>query len=453
MTEGVQEEDWEGTVFAKRYAVQTRVGSGASATVYRARDLERDTQVALKISRPFLLTKHRRAARFLREVQAVQRIEHPGCVQVLDWGIDADCAYIAMEFIEGGDLYDFVRREAPMSARRALSIAAEICDVLEAAHGLGVVHRDLKPKNVMLVSEERGRAHVKVLDFGLAKLMRFPTDDESTLPVDLTRAGAVLGTPHYMAPEQILGGDIDGRADLYAISVILYELLTARRPLEEPSTVRALVAIGTVEPTPPSVYLPDIDPQLEELLLFGLRKKPEERFQTAAQMAHALRTIAQSLDGDEQATALYTQDPEPRTRIRSAADDDDDDGFRDEQLTSVRRPRATDHSSDETDDVPLTRVYRVNEPRRAPRMVAKDRLARPSPVAPAPLRTRQETGPDDSDEHDETVVIGGTAAAQYHRQPPPREAPSEMEKGLRAALATIVLAAFVAILGRWLQFW
>ncbi len=460
MTELIRDQDWVGTVFATRYHVESRIGTGASATVYRARLLDEERPVALKISRPFVLTKAKRAARFLREVQAVHRIDHESCARILDWGVAHECAYIAMELVEGDDLYEVIHRDAPLPPAQAVGIAAAMCGVLQAAHELGVVHRDLKPRNVVLLPtpDPAGRPRVKVLDFGLAKLLRAPTDDEGTLPLELTRPGAVIGTPHYMAPEQVrVEGEIDGRADLYAVCVILYELVTGHRPLEERNAVRALIALGTTPPRPPSEHVADIDPELERVILRGLEKKPEARFASARELGEHLDAIAERLKDDELPTRLFPADDADdgvETRVVRRSADEEADRAETEVMSKRRRPRVRPIdplSSEDSEEEPPTRVYAPGQAPRAPKMVAK-----------APPKAPSEP---DLDEHAPTVVmkVGGSKrrrsreprGADDHRDrvPPTQRMPSQVERGVRAAVLTLTLATLAGALGRWLACW
>jgi serine/threonine protein kinase len=464
-------------VFASRYDVQSRVGSGASATVYRAVDLEANRVVALKISRPYVLTKHRRAARFLREVQAVQRIDHDGIVRIFDWGIEHDCAYIAMELIAGDDLYDIVKSEAPMEEHRAVLIAARICDALAAAHPLGVIHRDLKPRNVMVLEgqangAQNGATRVKLLDFGLAKLMRTPADDEGTLPLELTKPGAVLGTPHYMAPEQVRSeGDVDGRADLYAVSVMLYEMVTARRPVEERNAVRALIALGSARPKPPREHVADIDPDLEGIIMRGLAKAPSDRFPSADQMAGDLHELAERLRAELEPTLYYksahrrsesSDDMEAPTRMKTPAveaavpasvDSDEEEDSEDDVLTRVQRPQQQERPQREErseDDLELpTRVYKPGEGPQAPKMRAKRKRSderKPavteSDILPTRVMRRKRDAP-----------APPVAVPEPPAEPRAARERSETEKGVRAALLTLTVVAIVAALGRWLDLW
>ena len=290
--------EWVGRVVADRYRVLSCIGSGASANVFRAEtigdveELEGGSEIALKVSKPHVLTRQRDAARFLREVKAVRRIDHPGCVTIYDWGITGDNAYIAMELLEGDDLHSAIRTEGRFSATRSIAIAMELCNVLMAAHEDGVVHRDLKPRNIVLLGNGEGgvlEPRLKVLDFGLAKLFRHETDDEETVPDALTRPGSVLGTPHYMAPEQVtVDVDIDGRADLYALCVILYEMLTGTRPYRAKNAVRLLVMRSSSDPTPPSEHRPDLEPELDRIIMRGLQRNPNDRFPSASALRRVL---------------------------------------------------------------------------------------------------------------------------------------------------------------------
>ena len=295
------------------YAIIELIGEGGSATVYRAQ--KDDAVVALKVSHPHL-AKHRDAsARFLREVKAIQRASHPGIVSILDWGIADDRIYIAMELIEALDLSVVLEREGTFTEARAVWIASAVCEVLCAAHKLGVVHRDLKPRNIKLLSPRGGYERVKLMDFGLAKIFR-PADageqaqgEELTHVETLTGPSTVLGTPKYMAPE-LYGGheNVDGRTDIYSLGVIMYRMLTGRTPHVGKDALQLMMSVAT-KTAPPLGG--GIDPELEAIVMKCIEKNVTDRFTSAEELRKELLAIIDRLEESEQDKATRVFNPTP----------------------------------------------------------------------------------------------------------------------------------------------
>jgi serine/threonine-protein kinase len=270
-------------VFGGRYEVATRVGSGGFGVVYEAKDRRLQKRVAIKV-----LTRERTddpqlLERFRGEALAAGKLAHPNIAGTTDFEITADgVAYLVMEFVDGESLDKVIKRDGPLSVRRAARIAQGLCRALAAAHGAGIVHRDLKPANIILKREADGSETPKVLDFGLAKLIQ-KRDDAA-----LTDTGQMLGTPIYMAPEQIRGrADLDGRADIYSVGVILYEMLTAKTPFSTRSTGDVLVAKMIEKPERPSRYA-TIPAPLEKIVLRAIDAIPDRRPARAQDLAAAL---------------------------------------------------------------------------------------------------------------------------------------------------------------------
>jgi tRNA A-37 threonylcarbamoyl transferase component Bud32 len=260
--------------------------------VYRAEHTLMKKVLAVKVLHPELSRLDEVARRFEREAQSASRLSHEHIIQVTDFGRTPDGAlYLVMEYLSGESLADALDSVERMPVRRATGIARQILSALEHAHAQGVVHRDLKPDNIMLVA--RGTMppvdFIKILDFGIAKMTAASGSQEGD-PTSLTQAGVVFGTPDYMSPEQALGEDTDARADLYACGIILYEMLTGRRPFEAPSRMEVLSMHLTAEPAPPRQRAPDagISPALEQVVLGALRKRRTERYPTASAFLAAL---------------------------------------------------------------------------------------------------------------------------------------------------------------------
>jgi serine/threonine-protein kinase len=270
-----------GTIIGDRYRVEAELGSGGMGTVYRAEHVMMEKRVALKVLHPNLAVVGSVMDRFQREAVALSRIEHPNVVAATDFGkLKNGSYYLALEYVDGHNLAETLQVEGLLDLRRTLHISHQIAEALDAAHGHGIVHRDLKPHNVML-SGGAGSEIVKVLDFGLAKL-RSKTIEGSTANI-----GSVFGTPHYMAPEQVATTNVDARADLYSLGIMMYEMLTGRRPFDADSPALVLDLQMSAPPPPLPEHLPD---SVRELVSELMQKLPDGR------PASAL-LVAQRIDG------------------------------------------------------------------------------------------------------------------------------------------------------------
>ncbi|HVB05728.1 MAG TPA: Stk1 family PASTA domain-containing Ser/Thr kinase [Acidimicrobiales bacterium] len=252
-----------------RYELRSQVARGGTAQVYLARDLLLDRPVALKVLDPQLSTDHTFVERFRREAQAAANLSHPNIVPVFDWG-EADHTYfIVMEYVDGEPLSAIIRSQAPLDAENSASIAIDIAKALSYAHRHGVVHRDVKPGNVLITSD----GQVKVTDFGIARAIG--ADEQ------VTQTGLVMGTATYFSPEQAQGLGVDGRSDLYALGVVLYEMATGRPPFTGDTPVSiAYQHVREIPPTPRSLNA-NIPPALEAIILQAMAKVPGERYATA----------------------------------------------------------------------------------------------------------------------------------------------------------------------------
>lgn len=292
-----------GSVVGGRYEVVSVLGTGSMSTVYRA--LREDgSQVAVKVLKQKIHNPQAATDRLFREARVIARMEHPGCVRLLDWGVDSGQPFVVLELMEGEALNEVIRREKTLSPGRSALIIADVCDVLTAAHDLGVVHRDLKPGNIMLL-EEDGAMLVKVLDFGLARLSPKKSAEE-TQPKELTRPGSTLGTPSYMAPEQVRGSQVDGRADVYACGVVLYELVTGQLPIVGETAIDTMLKQATDPPRPILEVVPDLDQRLAALIMRCLEKKPDARYASAAELRQALMNLDLEVSSPD-ATATFVR--------------------------------------------------------------------------------------------------------------------------------------------------
>lgn len=312
-TLNVKDADFVGQVIGP-YRVIARVGHGGSATVYRASQAGEPREVALKVSHPRIAGRRHATQRFLREVQAIRRLEHPGCVRILDWGVHGDRIYIVMEFVDAKDLSVVLAEEGAFSQRRAVSVVIAACEVLEAAHALGVIHRDMKPRNIKLLAPDADdNERVKVVDFGLAKIFKLPTDDddeadELTHVETLTDAETMLGTPMYMAPEQVGGGHVDGRTDLYSLGIILYRMLTGRLPHQGDDAVTWILNMATAAIPSPRELMPEVSEKLDAIVMKCICNDPNERFDSASALSRALHDVLAELDelAQDKPTNVYT---------------------------------------------------------------------------------------------------------------------------------------------------
>lgn len=269
-------------VIERKYRVDRVLGRGGMGAVYQAHDVRLDRDVAIKVVRAELLDRSEARARFRREAQIVARLQHPGIVSVHDYGTFADgSAFLVMELVRGEDLRGVLRREGAMPSSRALPLIGAMCAAVHAAHQAGVLHRDLKPENILLVD---GGVPVKVLDFGVAKLVSERQTDETALAT-LTGEGALLGTPAYMAPEQLRSAPADARTDVFSLGVIAYEMLTGELPFGRASLweIGARQADG-MKPPPPGL----MPPHVARAVSRALEADPARRPQSAAEFATLL---------------------------------------------------------------------------------------------------------------------------------------------------------------------
>ncbi len=275
------------------YRIRERLGAGGMGVVYRAEDQRLHRPVALKVLPPELVASEERRRRLLREARAGAAVVHPSVAAVHEVGEDQGTVFVAMELVEGEALQQRIAGQ-PLPLHAALQVAIEMADGLAAAHQAHVIHRDLKPANVVI----RPDGHVKILDFGLAKLREEERSGSSeasrpeSLPAEPTREGRLLGTPAYMSPEQVRGEPLDGRSDLFSFGSTLYEMVTGQAPFRRASAAETLTAILRDEPSPASRLHPELPPRLEEILARCLAKDPAQRYPGAGELAADLRALA-----------------------------------------------------------------------------------------------------------------------------------------------------------------
>jgi serine/threonine-protein kinase len=379
------------------YRVVAKLGEGAMGEVFLAEHPVIGRKAALKVIHPQHARNPEVVSRFVNEATAINRIGHQHIVEVTDFGrTPGGDFYFIMEYLDGKILSDLIAREAPFAPARALAIAAQIADALFASHSHGVIHRDLKPDNIFLVSRDGDDAFVKVLDFGLAKLVN---DDGA--PRHETRRGVVMGTPYYMSPEQCEGRrEVDQRADVYSLGVVLFEMLTGHLPFGGNSYGEVIMKHLTVRAPAARSLVPDLPDALDAVLGRALAKSPEERFATMELFRGALlepgshAAVAPRPGAHEElARSLRAARPMSRAEIS-----------RRRTLALAPAPPLAPSAGLLDDDPALDRIPRRTGPRNAALVAAAamgalalaaaltygravQATAAPAPVAPAPART------------------------------------------------------------------
>jgi len=278
-----------GQIIDGRYRIDKLIGRGGMGTVYRANRLLIGDEVAIKILHTGHAVDSHAAERFRREARAAARLKHPNAVSIYDFGVSSGgLQYLVMDLVEGKSLREFIKMEGPLTISLTTEITLQVCAALDEAHRQHIVHRDIKPDNIIL-DFTPGRLRVKVLDFGIAKLR----DDTAS---HLTQTGSVMGTPHYMSPEQCLGEELDSRADVYSMGIVLYEMLCGRVPFNSP--ISTAVVVQHVNQPPPSLRAinPAVPPEVEAVVFRALEKRREARPASAAALSHELASVARSAE-------------------------------------------------------------------------------------------------------------------------------------------------------------
>lgn len=311
-----------GDVLAGAYLVDAILGEGVTGVVVSATHLPSSRKVAIKILRTALASQEIRL-RFEREARALARIASDHVVLILEVRELSDGGtFMVMEHLDGRDLARVLREDGPMPASEAVDCMLQVCDALEAAHEASIVHRDLKPANLFMTRLDDGTPHMKVVDFGISKILHreappkaYPDDDddeeERARADDMTGVGSVLGSPRYMAPEQLKSSrNVDGRADLWSVGCVLYQLLSGRHPFAAPSANESLVRI-MYDPPDPLGTAGGIPAALEGVVLKALAREADERFQTARDLAEALRPFASPRSARSGTGPASSRRPEP----------------------------------------------------------------------------------------------------------------------------------------------
>ena len=259
--------------FGRRYRATEKIGTGGTADVYKAVDEVLGRTVAVKVMHA------RFAARFRQEAQAAANLVSPNIVNIYDWGQDADTYYIVMEYVRGSDLKSIIEQKGTLPSRTVAEIGAQACSALSVAHGYDVIHRDIKPQNIMVQPD----GAVKVMDFGIARAGTSM----------MTQTGSVLGTAQYLSPEQAQGMPLTAASDLYSLGIVLYEAATGRLPFNADTPVAVALKQVNEQAIPPHVANPDVDPALDAVIVKAMRKKTADRYVSADDLRKDLRAVAQ----------------------------------------------------------------------------------------------------------------------------------------------------------------
>jgi serine/threonine-protein kinase len=288
-------------VLADRYELESVLGQGGMARVFKGNDRVLNRTVAVKVLSPQFAGDEQFVARFRREAQAAAALNHPNIVSVYDTGSQGDVHYIVMEYVEGRTLRDVIKQEGPLLPERASEIGEAVASALAAAHEAGLVHRDIKPGNIMITRA----GEVKVMDFGIA---RTSTGDT------LTQTASILGTASYLSPEQAQGESVDARSDIYSMGCVLYEMLTARAPFSGDSPVAIAYKHVREAPVPPSRINPDVPASLESIVMKCMAKNPVNRYQSAEELHEDLERVRHG--GAPMATPVLADSTEMLTRAQ-----------------------------------------------------------------------------------------------------------------------------------------
>lgn len=279
-----------------KYEIGELIGEGGMGTVYKARHLSLHRTVAIKVMHREILMRPKAAARFEREARAASQLNHRNSVQVLDFGEERGMYYIVMEYVDGYDLGDVIHADGILSETRASRIMVQVCAALARAHDAGVIHRDLKPDNVVLTEGRDDDGHatelVKVCDFGIAKIQWGEPGERSAT---ITEAGDITGTPHFMSPEQCQALEMDARSDIYSCGVILYNMVTGDVPFDAPTPVNIMVMHVAHAPKPPREMNPGVSEEMERIILQAMSKDPAARQEDARELRRQLVTHLSTL--------------------------------------------------------------------------------------------------------------------------------------------------------------
>ncbi len=298
-----------GRLLDGRYRIRSRIARGGMASVYEATDIRLDRTVAVKVMHPGLGDDDEFAARFVREARAAARLSHPNVVSVYDQGDEDGTVYLAMECVQGHTLRDLIRKESPMPPARAIALVEPVLSALASAHRAGLIHRDIKPENVLIATDpDSGSSRVKVADFGLAKAVSADTQHTAT-------GGVLIGTVSYLAPELVVDGRADARADVYAVGVVLYELLTGTKPHEGESPIQVAYKHVHEDVPAPSSVVDGIPGYVDALVARATARDRGQRPADAAVLLHQVHRVGHALAAGVREDLELEADLAPRVPI------------------------------------------------------------------------------------------------------------------------------------------
>ena len=309
-----------GEILVNRYEIIEKVGDGGMALVYRAKDTLLNRIVAVKVLREQFASDDEFIERFRREAQSAASLSHPNVVNIYDVGHTGSTHFIVMEYVDGENLSDLIKTKGELSEHFIVSVGMQIATGLAHAHHHGIIHRDIKPHNILITNEGR----VKVTDFGIAQAMS---------SANLTQTGVVLGSVHYFSPEQARGVNIQAASDLYSLGIVMYEMIVGKQPFRGDTPISIALKQIQEMPIPPRQYRPDLHRGLEQLVLQLLAKEPEQRPKSADEVVRILKGI------DRELGSIGIDDPESEneeTLMLSVADIQDKEGS---GLASVKRKK------------------------------------------------------------------------------------------------------------------
>ena len=363
-----------GRLLDGRYRIGPRIARGGMASVYEATDIRLDRTVAVKVMHSGLGDDDEFAARFVREARAAARLTHPNVVGVYDQGDDEGTVFLVMELVPGHTLRDLVRKEAPLTPARALAVIEPVLSALAAAHRAGLIHRDVKPENVLISAD----GHVKVADFGLAKAVSADTQHTAT-------GGVLIGTVSYLAPELVVDGRADARADVYAAGVLLYELLTGTKPHEGESPIQVAYKHVHEDVPPPSAVVPGIPAYVDALVARATARDRDQRPADAGVLLHQVHRVSQALAEGLTDDAELTQDLALTQAVRLPPREEAPVGEDTDELPSWLHDPSPDRHAEETH--PIRRREPVLQQHPEPPLQPPTRAV---PVAPSrPRRSRR----------------------------------------------------------------
>lgn len=293
-----------GRMLGGRYQVQDKIGTGGMATVYRGQDQVLGRTVAIKMMLPQYANDPSFAARFKQEAQAAAALSSPYIVSVYDWGKDGESYYIVMEYLRGTDLKSGIRKHGALDSRKVAQIGSQIAQALSVAHRHDIIHRDIKPQNIMVQPD----GNIKVMDFGIARAKNS----------SLTTDNSVLGTAHYVSPEQSTGKPLGPTTDIYSLGIVMYEAATGRVPFAGDDAISVAMKQVNEAPQPPSLINPNVDPALEAIILRCMEKNPADRYQSADELARALRDFIAgraTIPSNTTVSSRIVTPPQPTSRL------------------------------------------------------------------------------------------------------------------------------------------